>query len=74
MALSGQILVSVENGTQMEEFLLSGTAEGLIIPPMNWATQTYMSERSMLLVVCDLLFDEADYIRDFEEFKRLIRN
>jgi len=72
VALSGEVLVSVDDGMSQQEFLLSEMAQGLVIPPMNWATQKYLSQRSILLVVCDLLFDEADYIRDYSEFISLL--
>ncbi len=70
VVLSGEVLVSVDDGNVSQEFLLSEMAQGLLIPPMTWATQKYISEDSILLVVCDLLFDESDYIRDYAEFKR----
>jgi len=66
--LRGQVLVSVDNGNGTQDFLLSELEHGLLIPPMNWATQKYMSEGTILMVSCDQLFDEKDYIRDYAEF------
>ncbi len=68
VALRGQVLVSVDDGNGPQDFLVSELEQGLLIPPMNWATQKYMSEGTILMVVCDQLFDERDYIRDYEEF------
>ena len=68
VVLRGQVLVSVDGGNGPEDFLVSQLDQGLIIPPMNWATQKYMSEGTILMVVCDELFDEKDYIRDYDEF------
>ena len=67
--LQGQVLVSVDNGSGPQEFLLSALENALLIPPMNWATQKYMSVGTILMVVCDQLFDDQDYIRDLGEFK-----
>jgi len=66
--LRGQVLVSVDYGNGSQDFLLSELEQGLLIPPMNWATQKYMSEETILMVACDQLFDEKDYIRDYAEF------
>ncbi len=69
VVLRGKVQVSVDDGNTSQEFLLSESAQGLLIPPMIWSTQTYLSEGSILLVVCDHLYDEADYIRDYSDFK-----
>lgn len=71
LALRGSVLVSVDNGNFTIDFELTDSAQGLLIPPLNWATQKYMSEETILLVACDQLFDEQDYIRNYEEFKRV---
>ncbi len=46
---------------------------GLHIPPMIWAAEIGFSSGAICLVLVSHLFDEKDYIRDYEEFKR-IRN
>jgi len=69
VVLRGKVRVSIDDGNTSQEFLLSESAQGLLIPPMIWSTQTYLSEGSILLVVCDQLYDEADYIRDYSDFK-----
>jgi hypothetical protein len=71
VAASGKIHVTVFNGFVSREFLLENSEQGLIIPPLHWATQKYVKNDSTLLVLCDRTFDEADYIRSFEEFRRL---
>lgn len=68
VVLRGQVLVSVDGGNGPQDFLVSQLDQGLLIPPMNWATQKYMNEGTILMVVCDELFDEKDYIREYEEF------
>jgi len=72
VVIRGEILVTVFDGSVSRKFLLNDLAQGLVIPPLNWATQKYLRNDSTLLVVCDQVFDEADYIRDLEEFRRLI--
>ena len=72
--LRGQVLVSVDDGTSTKDFLLSEFDKGLMIPPMNWATQKYLTPRSILIVSCDELFDEDDYIRERAEFDNILRS
>jgi len=39
-----------------------------LIPPTIWAEQTYLQENTIVLVLCDQFYDEADYIRDYDAF------
>ncbi len=72
MAVSGQITVTISDGATESVHLLTNSTPGLIIPAMVWATQQYAGADAKLLVICDQLFDEADYIRDFAEFTTLV--
>jgi mannose-6-phosphate isomerase-like protein (cupin superfamily) len=45
--------------------------QGLYLPPQVWATQEFVEPNSVLLVLCDLPYDEEDYIRDEREFLAL---
>jgi hypothetical protein len=38
---------------------------------MTWATQTYISADALLLVLASEPYDRAEYIEDYEEFRRL---
>ena len=49
-------------------YLLNKPNEGLLIPPGIWAQQTYLTENSVLTVLCDRPYEAADYIREYEEF------
>lgn len=74
VSISGEILVTLHDGAAITSFLLTQFDQGLLIPPMHWATQEYRSDRSILLVVCDQKYAESDYIRDFDEFIELTSN
>lgn len=71
VAVSGEITVSATDGTTEAVHRLTNSTPGLIIPAMIWATQQYAGADAKLLVICDQLFDEADYIREFAEFTSL---
>ena len=72
VALSGEIIVSTTDGTTETIHHLTRTTTGLVIPAMIWATQQYVGAEARLLVLCDLPFDETDYIRDVAEFTSLV--
>lgn len=68
VAVSGEITITATDGKTETTHHLTKSSSGLVIPAMVWATQNYISPGSRLLVICDQLFDEADYIRDYAEF------
>ena len=72
VAINGEITVTTTDGVTESIHLLSNSTPGLVIPAMIWATQQYTGADARLLVICDQLFDEADYIRDFAEFTSLV--
>jgi hypothetical protein len=70
--LRGSIEVTMDDGYKTVSSLLSPLSHGLVIPPMTWAIQKYLTDDATLLVVCDKLFDEDDYIRDRGNFLSVI--
>lgn len=69
--ITGETVVRVTDGKTKAVHKLTDSQIGLVIPALIWATQEYVGQESTLLVICDQLFDECDYIRDFDEFVRL---
>jgi dTDP-4-dehydrorhamnose 3,5-epimerase-like enzyme len=69
-AVSGIIKMMVE--TKDEEkmnFMLDKPEKGLYLPPYTWHEMQF-TQNAVLLSLASELFDEADYIRDYEEFKK----
>ncbi len=65
----GAIDVNCDNGSQTATYRLNKPDIGLLVPPGIWAQQVYLSEQSVLTVLCDRLFESEDYIRNYDEFK-----
>jgi hypothetical protein len=61
-----------DNGKDVESILLNENDKGIEVQPGIWGEQTYLEDRSTLVVLSDYLYDEDDYIRDYDEFKRYI--
>jgi oxalate decarboxylase/phosphoglucose isomerase-like protein (cupin superfamily) len=71
IALSGSFDVILNDGEKEERFSLNRSYYGLLIPKMYWRKLENFSTNSLALIVSDKVYSETDYIRDFEEFKKL---
>ncbi|WP_312819041.1 sugar 3,4-ketoisomerase [Kaistella carnis] len=71
IALSGSFDIVLNDGAKEERFTLNRSYYGLYIPKMLWRTLENFSTNSLALIVSDKSFDEEDYIRNFEDFKKL---
>ena len=65
---SGSVEVICDDGKDQVTHLLNKPNQGLLIPPGIWAQQTYLTENSVLTVLCDRPYEAADYIREYDEF------
>ncbi len=68
VCLSGSIEVSLHDSKHSWCETLDQPGHALHVPPMVWAEQTYADPRTVLLVLCDDIYRENDYLRDFETF------
>jgi dTDP-4-dehydrorhamnose 3,5-epimerase and related enzymes len=69
--LRGEIEILLENREGREKVLLDSPARGLLLEPMAWHEVTCLSEGCVILVLASTPYEEADYIRDHEEFLAL---
>ena len=68
ICIEGKIKLTVDDSLVTKEFVLDSPDIGVLIPPTIWAVQKYIGKSNKLLVVCSDVFDEKDYIRDYDEF------
>jgi oxalate decarboxylase/phosphoglucose isomerase-like protein (cupin superfamily) len=73
IALSGSFEVILDDGDCRKSFFLNRPHYGLYVPPGIWRELENFSSNSIALTLTSTLFDEKDYIRDYEIFKRMIR-
>lgn len=73
IAVKGSVRVVADDGTQRQEFLLNRSDLGLYLPPMVWGIQYHYSADAVLLVFASDHYDAEDYIRDYDEFQKLVR-
>lgn len=72
IALSGSFDVVLSDGEKEIKYSLNRSYEGLYVPKMLWRSLENFSTNSLALIVSSILYDQKDYIRDFEEFKTII--
>lgn len=70
VALKGRLDVVVDDGREARTFRLDSPTEGLHVPPGIWAQEESFSEDVLYLVLASDHYDEADYIRDYQDFIR----
>lgn len=70
ICVSGAIEVICDDGETRQSWLLDRANLGLQVPPSIWATEIYRDPGSMLVVACDRPYEEDDYIRDYDTFRR----
>ena len=68
IALSGSFEVVVQDGLVKKSFILNKPNVGLLIPTGIWRELQNFSSGAVCLVLASDVFEEADYIRDFDAF------
>ena len=73
IALSGSFDVVLHDGKKESKYFLNRSYYGLYVPKMTWRRIENFSTNSLALVLASTIFRESDYIRNFSEFKALIK-
>lgn len=71
ICLNGGFEVAVDDGSHRRTFVMGDPRFALYLPPMAWHDLTGFAADSAYYVVSSGLYDESEYLRDYEEFQRL---
>ena len=73
--IAGEIELICTFGIKHEKktFILHPTSMSVLIEPWVWAEQIYKTNESAAIVFCSDKYFEFDYIRDYDEYKKLMR-
>lgn len=74
IAVRGSCRFLLDDGTEKTTLFLDNSAQGLLINSCIWREMYDFSEDCVLLVLADKIYDESDYIRDYDQFKKSIKN
>ncbi|MBO4864515.1 MAG: WxcM-like domain-containing protein [Eubacterium sp.] len=70
----GRIQLVLENENGREEIELSDPSVGVIIDKPTWREMLWIQKDSVLCVAASDYYDEGDYIRDYNEFRKFIHS
>ena len=71
IAAAGRLIVTTEHADgAIQIFRLEDPNVGLYVPPHVWHTMQY-SHSAVQLVLASVPYDEADYIRSHDDFRRI---
>jgi hypothetical protein len=68
ICVSGAVNVTCEDGARQKTFTLDRRDLALLVPPGLWNTVEFRQNDSVLVVLCDRVYEAPDYIHDYAEF------
>lgn len=74
VALSGSFDVILDNGKEEQSFHLNRSYYGLYVPSGIWRKMENFSTNSLALVLASTKFNEEDYIRNYNVFKKSLKD
>jgi len=72
VAVTGSCEMVLDDGESETVVLLDSAEKGVLIGPGMWRVMRNFTSDCVLLVLADQHYDEADYIRNYDEFKERV--
>lgn len=73
VCVTGKCRMILDDGKTRQEAWLESPTKGLFIDDLVWREMYDFSEDCVLLVLASEHYDEADYIRNYDEFLRQVK-
>lgn len=73
LCVNGSCKIHLDNGFETREVLLDKPNEGLYISNDMWREMYDFTPGAVLLVLASEYYDEADYIRNYDDFIKMVR-
>lgn len=70
----GACTISLDDGKETKEVRLDKAIEGLLVEACVWREMYDFTPDAVLMVLASDYYDEDDYIRDYDEFIRYVKN
>jgi dTDP-4-dehydrorhamnose 3,5-epimerase-like enzyme len=74
VAVTGSCEMVLDDGERKTTVLLDSAEKGVLIGPGMWRVMRNFTPDCVLLVLADQHYDEADYIRDYDEFVQTVKS
>ena len=72
VCVKGSCMVSLDDGKARDEVWLDRPELALYVPPRIWATEKLFSPDAVLMVLASEVYDPTEYIKDYDEFLRVV--
>jgi dTDP-4-dehydrorhamnose 3,5-epimerase-like enzyme len=72
VCVSGKCRMTLDDGKKREEVWLDSPNKGIFIDKYIWREMHDFSEDCVLLVLVSEHYDESDYIRSYDDFKKAL--
>lgn len=66
--ISGSCKIGLDDGTRKQDILLDQPNKGILLGTELWHTMREFSKNCILLVLASDIYNENDYIRDYDRF------
>ena len=73
VSIAGSCKVLVDDGEQRQEFVLDSPLKGLYVGKMTWKEMYDFSKDNVLLVLASTEYDPDEYIKDYNQFIREVK-
>jgi dTDP-4-dehydrorhamnose 3,5-epimerase-like enzyme len=72
VCVTGSCRFVLDNGKKREEVVLDKSTTGLSIEGLTWREMHDFSPDCVLMVLASEYYDQSDYIRDYDEFLKMV--
>lgn len=72
LCVTGSCRILLDDGVTRESVLLDSPTKGLLVDGLVWREMNQFSHDCVLLVIASEHYDESDYIRDYDVFKKTV--
>lgn len=72
--INGSFTLTLDDGYQQEEIRMDKPNVGVFMDVKLWHTMKDFSDNCILLVFASDLYDENDYLRNYDDFKKYIQS
>ena len=73
ICINGNCKIHLDDGYETKEVILDKPYEGLYIENDIWREMYDFSSDAVLMVLASELYDESDYIRNYDEFIKFVK-
>lgn len=69
--IKGEVTIVLDNGHKREKFVMKESNKGIFLDKMMWHEMNNFKKDTILLVIASEIYEESDYIRDYQEFNKI---